>query len=120
MITVMDDVPDNVIAITATGKVSGDDYENVLIPLVDQKLQQVDKLRLLYYFSPEFSGYQAEAMWDDAKIGLQHLTSWEKIAVVTDDEWITRAVKAFGFLMPGEVKLFPISQFEIAKSWISE
>lgn len=119
MIDVMKDVPDSVIAITAMGKVTGDDYENVLIPLVEKKLNQYDKLRLLYYFSPEFSGYQAEAMWDDAKIGFKHLTSWEKIAIVTDDEWITRSVKAFGFMMPGEVKLYPTAQLEAAKTWIS-
>ncbi|MCO6450785.1 MAG: STAS/SEC14 domain-containing protein [Caldilineales bacterium] len=120
MLEIMYDVPDNVIAATASGKVSGDDYEKVLIPLVEEKLKKYDKLRLLYNLGSEFSGYEAGAMWDDAKVGFAHLTHWEKIAVVTDDEWITRAIKAFAFLIPGEVKLYGNSQLDEAKIWISQ
>ena len=58
-------------------------------------------------------------MWDDAKVGLKHLTHFEKIAVVTDDKWIVRMVKAFGFMMPGEVSLFSNEQLAEAKAWIS-
>jgi len=120
VIQLMTDMPDNVVAASAVGKVTGDDYETVLIPLVEQKLDVYDKLRLLYYLGPEFSGYEAEAMWDDAKIGFAHFTSWEKVAVVTDDEWIRRSVKAFGFMMPGEVKLFGTEQLGEAKGWVAE
>jgi len=36
-------------------------------------------------------------MWDDAKLGLKHLASWEKAVVVSDVERVRAAVKVFGF-----------------------
>ena len=110
----------NVLAFSATGKVTGDDYETVLVPAVEAALETHDKIRLLYHFGPEFEGYEAEAMWDDTKIGMKHLTHFEKIAVVTDVEWISRSVKAFGFMMPGEVQVFSNAQLADSQAWIVE
>ena len=110
----------NVVAVRAAGKVTGDDYETVLIPQIEEKLKSYDKIRLLYQLGPEFEGYEAEAIWDDTKVGLKHLTAFEKIAIVTDSEWIIRAVKAFGFMMPGEVRLFANGELTEAQSWIEQ
>ena len=120
MIELIQGVPDNVIAFNATGKVTGDDYENVLIPAMEAALETHDKVRALGQFGPEFEGYEAEAMWDDTKVGMKHYTSWEKIAIVTDVEWMIRSVKVFGFLVPGEIKLFGNDQQDEAKAWVVE
>ena len=37
---------------------------------------------------PDFLGFTAAAMWDDAKIGLAHWNAWERVAVVTDVPWV--------------------------------
>ena len=111
---------DNIVAVRAIGKVTGDDYETVLIPLIEQKLNGHDKIRMLYQLGPEFEGYEAGAMWDDTKVGLKHLTHFEKIAVVTDVEWVIRLVKAAGFLIPGEVRCFANSDLSAAQAWISQ
>ncbi len=46
---------------------------------------------------------------------MKHLTHFEKIGVVTNVKWVRCFIKAFGFLMPGEVKLFNNQQLEEAK-----
>jgi hypothetical protein len=120
MIQVIPAEADNVLAFSAIGKVSGADYEQVLMPAVEAALQENEKVRLLYHFGPDFEGYDADAMWDDAKIGMKHYTSFEKIAVVTDVKWMVRSVKAFGFLMPGEVRVFDNDEFDAAMIWIAE
>ena len=120
MIELIQDLPDDVIGFNATGKVTGDDYEDVLIPAMEAVLEKQDKVRALALFGPEFDGYEAEAMWDDAKVGMKHYTGWEKIAIVTDVEWMTRSVKVFGFLVPGEIKLFGNDQLDEAKAWVVE
>jgi len=120
MIELMQDVPENVVAMTAKGKVTADDYENVIIPAIEAKLKDYEKIRLLYQIGPEYTGFEAEAMWDDARVGMKHLTHFEKIGVVTDDKWMIRAVKAFGFMIPGEVRLFSNAQLAEAKDWISQ
>ena len=42
---------------------------------------------------------------------------WERIAVVTNVEWIRHAVRAFRFLMPGAVKIFSIDEKVMAREW---
>lgn len=120
MLELIPDLPDNVVGCSATGKVTADDYESVLIPAVETNLKDYDKIRLLYYLGPDFKGYSIGAMWDDAKVGLMHITAWEKIAVVSDVEWIRGATKFFGFAIPCQVKVFSNDQLPDAKEWITD
>jgi hypothetical protein len=59
------------------------------------------------------------AVWDDLRIGVEHLTRWERIAVVTDLDWLQIAVRAFGFLMPGTHRSFPLDEADEARRWIA-
>jgi hypothetical protein len=45
---------------------------------------------------------------------------WERIAVVTDADWIENCIKAFGWMMPGEVKVFDDDEVDEAKRWLTE
>jgi SpoIIAA-like len=119
MIKLMDGLPDNVIGFEAIGEVSAGDYKDTLDPAVDAALQDHDKLRLVYLLGDQFSGYTGGAMWEDARIGMGHLNRWEKIAVVTDKGWADDAVKLVGWMVPGEVKVYPTEDLEAAKEWAS-
>src|SRR5271169_2520152 len=55
---------------------------------------------------------------EDLKLGIEHLSRWERVAVVTDVAWIRHAVGAFQFLMPGEVRVFTTGQTSEARKWI--
>ena len=59
-------------------------------------------------------------MLDDAKMGMNHLSSWGRIALVSDHEIINTFAKFFGFMMTYEVRIFKNVDFENAKEWISE
>jgi len=118
-------LPDNAIGFTAIGNVTAEDYETVLIPAVEAKLKTHKKVRLLYHLGSEFKKFEAGAMWDDAKVGLAHITEWEKIAIVTDVNWIQQAGKIFGFAIetmsvPGDVKVFHNREFDEAIQWICQ
>jgi hypothetical protein len=119
MITEISDMPGDALGFTASGKVTADDYESVLIPAIEAKLEQQSKIRLLYHLDTDFSGYELAAMWDDAKIGFDHFGAWERIAVVTDVEWIRASVKIFGFAMPGEIEAFKNDEQAEAKDWLT-
>ena len=93
--------PDNVVACAAKGQVTKKDYEQALIPDVERALERNAKIRCYYELSPEFAGFDAGAAWEDAKLGIEHLTRWERVAVVTDVEWIRLATSAFRFLYAG-------------------
>jgi hypothetical protein len=120
MIEVMTDLPERVLGLKASGEVTADDYKTVLVPAIEEKLTKHKKVRLLYVLGDEFKGYTGGAAWEDAKVGMKHLTSFERVAVVTDVDWIGNMIKAFGFALPGEVRVFEDDDLEDARQWISE
>jgi len=120
MIESMHDLPENVLGFTAKGKVTASDYESVIIPAVEEMFSRHKKVRCLYHVGEEVSGFEAGAVWDDAKIGLKHFTGWEKVAVVSDIGWLRTAIKVFGLTMPGDVRVFHNRELADARSWIAE
>jgi SpoIIAA-like len=119
MIELIPDLPNNVVGFRAVGKVTREDYEQRLMPAIDRVLETQPKVRLLYVLGPEFSGYSGGAMWEDGKVGMQHLTRWERIALVADHAWVRHAVNVFGYLIPGQVKAFEPGEEAEAKAWLS-
>lgn len=120
MIKTIPALPENVLGFEVSGIVSAEDYESVIIPAVDAVVAQDQKLRLLYHVTPEFKKYDFGAMWEDAKVGLQHLTSWDRIAVVTDVDWLSSSIRVFGFVVPGQIRVFENAQIAEAKNWLTE
>lgn len=119
MIEVLSGFPGNVAAFRAKGHVTRKDYDDVLVPKVKEAFANHPKIRCLYELGPEFSGFDAGAMWEDFKLGVGHLTGWERCAVVTDVEWIRLVMNAFGFIIPGQVRLFGNAQAAEARRWIA-
>lgn len=111
--------PDNVLAFVCHGHVTKADYDTVLVPAVESALKRQDKVRLYYETAPDFAGIKPGAMWEDFKVGVEHLTRWDRFAIVTDVEWIKQTVQFFSFLMPGSLKTFPASEAAQARAWIS-
>jgi hypothetical protein len=120
MIEQISDLPRNVLGFTAKGTVTADDYESVMIPAVEELIAREGKARFLYHLGEGFSGFEAAAIWDDAKLGMSHLTVWERMALVSDVEWIRGAVKIFAFAIPGHIRVFRNDQLAEAKQWVSE
>jgi hypothetical protein len=120
MIEIIPDMPDEVVAVSAKGTVTGEDYDNVLVPVIEERLKRHQKIRMLYQLGRDFSGFTAAAMWDDAKVGIRHLSAFEKIAVVSDVDWIASAVRIFAFVIPCPVKVFRNDKLSEAKNWVSQ
>jgi hypothetical protein len=118
MIEVLSDLPDNVLGFVCHGHVTKDDYETVLTPVVAKALEGHDQIRLYYETAADFAGIEPGAVWDDIKVGVGHLSRWERFAVVTDVEWIRQTMKFFGFLMPGEMRIFSSDEAAQAREWI--
>lgn len=119
MIDLITDLPRSLVGFVGSGQVTASDYESVLIPAVEAKLKQYGKIRILYHLGPAFAGFSATAMWDDAEVGIGHLNAWEKIAIVTDVEWLKSATGIFQFAIRCPLKVFPNQQYTEAKKWIA-
>lgn len=118
MIEMIQGLGDGIVGAKAVGTVTADDYESTLIPAVEGALAEGDKLRMLYVLGQEFETYDSEAALDDARMGMHHWSDFERIALVTDHVVYRTAVKGFGFLMPGEVKVFGNDEMDAAVEWI--
>lgn len=118
MIEQITDLPAGVLGFRARGQVTAADYENVLVPDVEAAFALKKKLRMLYHAGEDFTGFDAGAMWDDAKLGIRHFSGWERVALVTDVSWLRAAAKAMGFAVPGEFRLFANAELAQAREWL--
>ena len=116
MIEVLPDFPDGVIGLRCTDHITRQDYEAVLIPMLNAAFKEYKTLRA-YCEIVGFSGMSPGAMWDDVKVGMEHFVQWERVAIVTDIDWISHTTKLFAFLFPGEVRVFSLSDAEKARQW---
>lgn len=112
-------LPAGVVGFIAKGEVTREDYEQTLIPAVEAALADHEKIRLLYVLGDEFEGITAGGAMDDAMIGLKHATRYERMAVVTDRDWIRHALGLFGHLVPSEVRIFAVADQDAATEWIT-
>ena len=120
MLKRIENLPDKVLGLQASGKVSASDYQSVLVPELEVTLKKFRKARLLYVLGEAFDGFTGAAAWEDTKVGLKHLAQFERIAVVTDVDWIRNSVKVFGFALPAEVRVFGNDELKDARQWVSE
>jgi hypothetical protein len=120
MLKLMNGLPKNVLGVSAEGKITETDYETILIPVLEEKLKAHKKIRMLYQLGSNYTGFEMSAMLDDAKMGLKHLSAWDRIALVSDHETINSFAKFFGYLMTCELRIFKNDELEDAKKWISE
>jgi hypothetical protein len=85
MLQILSGFPDNVIAVRASGKVLGEEYRSVVIPVDKGKRKTHEKLNLYYHFGPDYTSIDASGMWEDTKLDVGHWNGWGKIAIVADD-----------------------------------
>jgi hypothetical protein len=115
MISLIEGLPDDVVGILATGKVTRKDCDGVFVPAVQKALSRHDKIRLYYEISSRFPG----ATWDDLQVGIEPLPQWARIAVVTDVSWIRHTVNALRFLIPGDIRVFATVRAQEGRDWIA-
>jgi hypothetical protein len=93
MIELIEGLPEGVVGLEAVGEVTSEDYETVAMPAIEGEKARREKLRLLYVLGSRFDGYTAG-----------HYRT---------------LIKGFGWLIPGEVKLFSEADLDDAKAWVS-
>lgn len=117
-ISTIEGLPRDTLGFRFTGTITSRDYADTLVPMVDAASKEHDHLKLLCVLDDDFDGYSAGAVWDDMRLGFSHLTTFSKVALVTDVEWIRKGAKFFGAMMPADVVVFDLDDLDDAKEWI--
>jgi hypothetical protein len=123
MVEVIPDMSPGTLGFRVSGRLTREDYVRVLVPPLHEAVQAGRRLRVLYAIGPELH-MEPGAFLEDVKVelelGIKHREAWERIAVVTDLEWMWRAFELFSWMVPGEMRLFRESELEQARSWLAE
>jgi hypothetical protein len=120
MVTILTDVPDTVAGFNLAGKITGQDYETIVIPKVDEVALRTGKVRFLLVLNTSIGNFNIKAIWDDIKIGLKHLDKWHRTAIVSDEKSVNLFTDTLGQLIPGPTRSFTLAEIEKAKEWIAE
>jgi hypothetical protein len=120
MIEIINDLPPHVIGFCATGKVTKEDYETILMPAVDKQSKLFKKINFLLLIDTDITNYTLGAWMDDALVGLKHFTHWHKVAIVSHYDSIKKITNIFGHLAPGQYKGFKTDEMEAARKWVAE
>ena len=117
MIKELSDLPAGVIGFEASGRLRAEDYRDVILPALE-RAAAAGEVRFVIVMR-DFDGMSGGAVWQDLKVGIEHLRAWKRIALVTDIDWMKHMTSLFGWMTPGEVKIFSLAQQGEAIEWVA-
>ena len=115
----MRDVPAGTIGFEAIGEVEDDDWERAVEPVLRDEIAAGRKVRLLYLLGAATGDVEGDAIKADTSFRARHASSFERVAVVSDEDWIRPAVRGLSVLLPGKAKGFRVSELDEAKAWLT-
>jgi SpoIIAA-like len=122
MIEPLEGMPGETIGFRATGRVTRDEYRDILLPPMRAAAEAGD-VRMVFAVGPGFERFELGALAQDTKagitLGVGHPRAWKRTALVTDVDWIANALHMFAWLTPGEVRLYELDRLEDAKTWVA-
>ena len=115
MMKELSDLPAGVIGFEASGRIRAEDYRDVVLPALE-RAAAAGEVRFVIVMR-DFDGMSGGAVWQDLKVGFEHLRQWKRIALVTDIAWMRDLTSLFGWMTPGEVRTFSVAQQDEAITW---
>ncbi len=122
MIELIGDLPDGVIGLRYSGRVSREDYTQVALPALREAVDGEGPIRMMVVIDADFEEFEGGSLWEDTKFGLSaisHHSKWERTALVSDVGWIRHAITLFGWMVPGAIEIFPLAELDAAKAWLA-
>jgi hypothetical protein len=121
MVEKIEDMPAGTIGFRASGKLTVEDYRDVLVPTLKDAVE-AGEVRMLFVLS-DFDELEPRAWLEDAKTGfglgfLKH-SAWKRSAIATDAEWVKKAFRMFAWMTPGEVKVYELDEETEARTWVA-
>jgi hypothetical protein len=121
MVEKIADMPAGTIGFRASGKLTPEDYRDVLVPTLRGAVE-AGEVRMLFVLS-DFEELEPRAWLEDARTGvelgfLKH-SAWKRSAIVSDAEWVKKAMRLFAWMTPGEVMVYDLDQEDEARAWVA-
>lgn len=120
MVEIIKDVPSYVAAFKVSSAVTAEDFDSVILPIIDEKVKRFGRIHFLLYLNTNITNFTAGAALRDIWVGIKHLTKWHRMAIVTDQPVVEKFTDIVSLIAPGEAKGFPVSELPFAKLWVAE
>jgi len=120
MLHVLPETTGDIIVLQANDTLTTEDYTQTFLPLFEHVKNTHPEVRLLITLAPDFSGFEAGAIWEDIKFSTQHANDFYRVAIVGDVNWIDWVSKVADTLMQGEVRHYKMTQLLEALRWIND
>lgn len=106
------------LSLKATGKLTHQDYQ-VITPMIDAAVKEVTTPKIKAIFDvTEMQGWELRAAWDDFKLGLNHGSEFEKIAIYGNKHWQEIIANIGSWFISGDVEYF--EHYHQALAWLNE
>jgi SpoIIAA-like len=120
MLRAMNDMPPGTLGFEAIGELEDDDWEAVVEPVLRADIAAGRRIRMLYLIGARARGVDDDAMRADASFHARHATSFERVAVVSDEDWMRPVLRALSAVLPGRARGFRVRDLGGAKDWLVE
>jgi hypothetical protein len=120
MLELLQETSGNLVAIRATGEITKEEYDAVMIAAVDKVAKEYTYINYLFLIETDLQNFTPAAWMRDAWMSLKNYAKWNKVAVVTDQKFAQKLTGMLSYVMPGEAKGFSFEQLEEAKAWVRQ
>jgi hypothetical protein len=108
-----------VIGFRIRGKLTEEDYTEVLIPIIEEGIKEYSKIRLLLQVE-NFQGWTPGGAWEDLK-NWPKFRSFERMALVGDESWddfMTWMLQVFAVFTHTKLRFFRMERLGEAWDWL--
>jgi len=106
----------NLVSVVVLDEFTLNDYRE-FEELVNYKVKFEGPVSLLMDLR-EMAGFTVDVAWEEIKFSRQHAHDFQRIAILTSDEWITWSAWLSQFFVDAEIKVFD-DEGE-ARAWVGE
>jgi hypothetical protein len=109
------DIKNNQISVSVMGQFTIDDYRE-FEQAVCYGIQFQGKVDLLFDLRDLLS-YSLDVAWEELKFSRVHKNDFNRIAILTDDQWMAWSMWINRSFMSAEIRLF--DDLEMAQAWVA-
>lgn len=118
MIVQIPDLPNNMVGFRADGEVTKDDFE-IIKHQVASLVENIGQLNYLLFLDNSPADFTLGAWMQDALLGINHITKWNRAAIISDSEAVINFTAVFSKVMPGEFRGYHKADYQKAVDWVS-
>ncbi len=109
------DVRDNQIAVNVMGQFTLEDYRE-FERAVCHGIQFQGVVNVLFDLRDMLS-YSVDVAWEEIKFSRDHKNDFGRIAILSNDEWVTWSMWINRFFMSADIRLF--DDLDMAQAWVA-